>query len=261
MDFEIRELSTPEELEEVVRLEMLVGGLPERHVTSPITLKVLTLDHPRVGLALGAFEDGKMVGFALSFYTNEPEMAFGFMLAVDPAAQNGGTGSRLVQREWDFHRKKGVKRVCWSYEPLEAKNAHLYLNKLGGRCVKYVEDYYYLRTGLHAGMPQDRFMVEVNLDEVGGRDFKPLPLERALAEYPVARAGQMPEADQVLVEVPYRIHRLLDSDPQAAQAIRADTRAVFAHYVTRQGYQAISLHSGEGPEGPRAFYLLSKSLA
>ncbi len=256
MDFEIRELSTAEELEEVVRLEMLVGGLPERHVTSPITLKVLTLAYPRVGLLLGAFEDGRMVGFDISFYTKAPDTVFGFMLAVDPACQNGGAGMRLLQHEWDIHRQNGVKRVCWSYEPLEARNAHLYLDKMGARGISYVENYYYIHSGLHAGLPQDRLMVEARLDGADAAASRPEPLEQALDEYPVARAQELPDADQVLVEIPYRVHQLLDSDPQAAMAFRMDTRAVFEHYVNDLGYAAVGLHSGEGPQGLRAFYRL-----
>ncbi|MCB2187874.1 MAG: hypothetical protein KQJ78_15745 [Deltaproteobacteria bacterium] len=96
MDLEIRELTTPAELEEVVRLQMLVGGLPERHVTSPITLKTLTLPYPRVGLALGAFAGERLVGFTLSFYAAQPELAFGFMLIVDPEFQNLGAGGGVL---------------------------------------------------------------------------------------------------------------------------------------------------------------------
>jgi predicted GNAT superfamily acetyltransferase len=259
MGLEIRELGTPEELEEVVRLQMEVGGLPERHVTSPTTLKVMTLEYPRVGWVLGAFEDGRMVGFTTAFATREPDTVLGFMLAVDPACQNQGAGRLLLQREWEMHRSHGVKRVCWTYEPLEARNAHLYLNKMGARGVGYVENYYYLDTGLHAGLPQDRLLVEARLDQEHGGGAPPLPLEEALERWPVARAGQLPEADEVLAEIPLRVHELLDADPQAARAARLETRAVLGHYLNGRGYAAVALHRGEGPEGPRALYRLARS--
>lgn len=258
MGLEIRLLTTPEELEEVVSLEMLVGGLPERHVTSPITLKVLTLEHPRVGWLLGAFQDGKLVGFSISFFTRDPEVAFGFMLAVDPSCQDGGTGAHLLRHEWDLHRANGVKRVCWTYEPLEARNAHLYLNKMGANGIKYVDDYYYLHTGLHAGLPQDRLLVEVEMDKAGPKDFDPKALAEALDRYPVARAGELPETGAVLVEVPHRIHELLPREPKEAERFRMESRAVFKHYVNQGDHRATGLFFGDVGQGPQAFYLLEK---
>ena len=76
---------------------------------------------------------------------------------------------------------------------MEAKNAHLYLNKLGGRCVRYIEEYYYLHSGLHAGLPQDRFIIEVNVDAVGPRGPHVKDLEEALVSYPVARPDNLPD--------------------------------------------------------------------
>lgn len=258
MDFEIRQLETADELEAVVDLQMRVGGLPERHATSPITLKALTLDYPRVGYVLGAFEDGRMVGFTTAFFTKEPDVMFGLMLAVDPASQNSGAGRQLLQREWEIHRNNGMKRVCWTYEPLEARNAHLYLNKMGARCVGYIEDYYYIHSGLHAGLPQDRFMVEYRLDQDRGHDPDPMNLQQALDAYPVATPDHLPRADAVLVEVPHKLHELLPRDPEAAAAFRMNTRAVFSHYINEKGYEAVGLFLGESGTGIRAFYLVKK---
>lgn len=258
MDIEIRELSTPEELEEVINLQMVVGGLSERHVTSPITLTALSITHPRMGWVLGAYENGKMVGFSIALSTQEPGLVYGFMLAVDPNAQDGGVGRRLLLHGFDLNRQAGVERVCWTYEPMEAKNAHLYLNKLGGRCVHYHENYYYLDSGLHAGLPQDRVLVEVGLNEVGDKGARLMPLEQALAEHPVARADDLPDAHKVLVEIPHKMHELLPRDPEAAMAFRLDTRAVLNHYLNQRGYAAVQLISDVTDQGPRAFYLLNR---
>lgn len=271
MAFEIRELKTPEEMEEVVRLQMVVGGLPERHVTSPITLTALALTEPRVGWVLGAFEGDRMVGFSTTLSTQEPGLVYGFMVAVDPDSQNAGAGRELLLRGFDLYRDAGtVQRVCWAYEPMEAKNAHLYLNKLGGRCRRYMEEYYYLHSGLHAVLPQDRFLVEVSLDAVGPRPLEVDTLEEALERYPVARPDHLPDSDAVLVEVPYRMHELLPRNPDAAMAFRMDTRAVFDHYINQGGYAAVNLITGPGPGSahdvpespppePRAFYLVKRA--
>ncbi|MBI4775479.1 MAG: hypothetical protein HY788_15120 [Deltaproteobacteria bacterium] len=55
MDFEIRELSRPDELEDVIKLQAVVGGLPPKDTMSPITLRVLTSDRPRTGWVSGAY--------------------------------------------------------------------------------------------------------------------------------------------------------------------------------------------------------------
>ena len=50
------------------------------------------------------------------------------MLAVRPESQDTGLGMRLKAYQRGELIAKGITRMLWTYDPLEAKNAHFNLN-------------------------------------------------------------------------------------------------------------------------------------
>ena len=55
----------------------------------------------------------------------------------------------FVQVPRDFVRQQGLSLITWTYDPLESKNAHLNIMKLGAVCNTYYRDLYgELRDGL-----------------------------------------------------------------------------------------------------------------
>ena len=255
MEFEFRELSTPDDLEELISLQAIVGGLPPKDTMSPITLTAMTIKHPRVGWVLGAFHDEEMVAFSTGFATAEPHTAFGHMLGVLNEYRNSKVGFRLLQFGHDLYKKSGIQRVCWTFEPLESPNAHLYLNNMGGRCIRYLKAHYYLDVGLHHGMPQDRFLIELDLYHNHDRGPEPDSVQQALDRYPVAAENEMVSAEAVLVEIPGNLRLLQDRDPAAALAWRMSTRVIFEEYLNNRGMAAVKLFS-DIEDGRRRSYLL-----
>ena len=259
MTVEIRDLHTPEELKDVVRLEQVVGGLPPLDVTSPITLTAMSVRRPRTGFVLGAFQDGRMIGFCLALATLEPGLIYGHMLGVDPACRDAGAGLKMLTSINDHFREAGIKKSCWTYEPLEARNAHLYLNKQNARCVHYDIKHFHLQVGIHAGLPQDRFLAELVLAEEADVSPQLESLDRALGKYPVVNPDFLPDEATVLTEIPSDIHGLLDADQAAALKWRLDSRAVFLHYINEKGYAADRFYSGRIDGERRGFYCLTKT--
>ena len=98
MELEIRNLHSPEEMEELIRLQAIVGGLPPKDTMSPITLTALSMEKPRTGWVMGAFLQGRMVGFNLVMATTEPNLAYGHMLGVLPEYRDAGRGQYDVTR-------------------------------------------------------------------------------------------------------------------------------------------------------------------
>lgn len=258
MTVEIRDLHTPEDLKEVVRLEEVVGGLPPIDVTSPITLTAMSMRRPRTGYVLGAFVDDKMVGFCLALATLEPGLIYGHMLGVDPASRDGGIGLKMLAAINDHFREAGLERSCWTFEPLEARNAHLYLNKQNARCVHYDVEHFDLHVGIHANLPQDRFLAELVLDDERDISGGLESLDEALGKYPIARPDHLPDEATVLAEVPPDIHGLLKVDQAAALKWRHDSRAVMVHYINDRGYVADRFYSGQLDGQRREFYCLTK---
>ncbi|MBI4775480.1 MAG: hypothetical protein HY788_15125 [Deltaproteobacteria bacterium] len=141
---------------------------------------------------------------------------------------------------------------------MESRNAHLYLNKLGGRCVQYKTDYYHLDSGLHRGMPQDRFLLEMDIEDARTRDRESASLRDALDRFPTASRECMPEADALLVEIVGDVRRVQAEDQDQALAWRMNTRPIFLEYINNRGMVADQLFSDTLDGKRRSFYLLRK---
>ncbi len=258
MEIEIRELSHPDELKDVIQLQAMVGGLPPADTMSPITLTALTIDRPRVGWALGAFHDQKMISFLISLATAEPGAAYGHMLGVHPEYQNGSVGFQMLHRNFELFRKEGISRCYTTFEPLESRNAYIYLNRLGGHGIAYKKAHYYIASGIHQGMPQDRLLVELDVKYDPSQDPELTSQENVLDRYPIVSPESMPEAQAVLLEIPGDLRRLQEEDPTSALAFRMRTRTVFEEYLDHRGMVVEAFLSDVINEKRRSFYLLCK---
>ncbi len=259
MRLDVRQLSRPEEFEQVIDLQNQVWGLPPRDTMSPITLTALAQEYPRTGWVLGGFLKGRMVSFAVVLTTSEPDLVYGHMLGVLNQFRDNGVGTRLQGRVFALLESQGVRRICWTFEPLESRNAHVYLNKLGGRAIAYHRAHFYLGEGLAQGLPLDRFLYKLEFAERRDRSQELEPLGQALAAYPLAEPGQVPEAEAVLVETPWNFQALLAIDPDAARRLRADTRQVFEECLNRRGMVVDRLYSGQVEGQRRSFYRVRRS--
>src|SRR5205085_3600896 len=99
------------------------------------------------GVAAGAFEVGgeeRLLGFVFGLTgVRHGRLAhWSHMLAVLPEARDLGLGTRLKLYQRDLLLPLGVESVLWTFDPLEARNAHLNLNRLGAEVLEYVEDMY-----------------------------------------------------------------------------------------------------------------------
>jgi len=258
VEFEIRTLSHPDELKDVIKLQEMAGGLPPADTMSPITLTALTIDHPRVGWVLGAFHDQKMISFIISLATAEPDAAYGHMLCVLQEYQNSSVGFQMLQRLFEWFRKDGILRCYTTFEPLESRNAYIYLNRLGGHGIAYKEAHYYINSGLHQGMPQDRLLVELDVEYNSAQSRESTSLQDVLDRYPIVSPESMPETRAVLLEIPGDLRRLQEENPASALAWRMNTRTAFEEYLNNRGMAAVEFFSHVLNGKRRSFYLLSR---
>ena len=225
---------------------------------SPITLSALTMKRPRVGWVLGAFHGQKMISFVISLATAEPDAAYGHMLGVLPEYQNGSVGLQMLQHNFELFRRDGILRCYTTYEPLESRNAYIYINKMGGRGIVYKKAHYYIDSGLHHGMPQDRLLVDLDVNYDLSQSREAASLQEAMNRYPIVTSESMPEAEAVLVEIPGDVHRLLDKDPAAALVWRMNTRTLFEEYLDNRGMVVEEFLSDVSDGKRRSFYLLCR---
>ena len=96
------------------------------------------------GITAGAFDGDTLVGFVFGICGAESGeiIHWSDMLAVRAAYRNRGIGERLKRFQRETLLKRGVTRIYWSFDPFQAKNAHINFNRLGVYAREYVVDMY-----------------------------------------------------------------------------------------------------------------------
>ena len=157
--FTIRPFASIDEFKECVRFQEETWG---KDFSERVAVAILKVSQRLGGIAAGAYDaEGGLAGFVFGMTgVQEGQIVhWSDMLAVRPELQDAGLGTRLKAYQRDELISRGVMRMHWTFDPLEAKNAHLNLNKLGAVAGEYVRDMYG-QTGspLHRGIGTDRFV-------------------------------------------------------------------------------------------------------
>jgi predicted GNAT superfamily acetyltransferase len=126
------------------------------------------------GVAAGAFDhDDRMVGFVFGMtgVRNNELVHWSDMLAVRQELRGQGIGEQLKHYQREKVLAVGVRSMLWTFDPIQAGNAHFNVNHLGALPIEYVPDMYG-NTGstLHGTMPTDRFIVRWVLDSPATKD-------------------------------------------------------------------------------------------
>jgi predicted GNAT superfamily acetyltransferase len=159
-DVAIRPLTQLAEFARCVELQIAVWGYSDGDV---IPRRMFTVAERIGGQVLGAFADGVMVGFAMGLPGYRSGMAYlhSHMLAVLPEFRNAGLGRRLKLAQREDAIERGFELMEWTFDPLEIKNAHLNLHRLGAISRGYQEDFYGPSSSpLQGGLPTDRLYAE-----------------------------------------------------------------------------------------------------
>jgi predicted GNAT superfamily acetyltransferase len=93
------------------------------------------------------------------------------MLAVLPQYRNLGVGRRLKLAQRDDALSRGIDLMEWTFDPLEIRNAHLNIARLGAIVRRYQPDFYGPSSSpLQGGLPTDRLYAEwwLRSDRVAG---------------------------------------------------------------------------------------------
>ena len=271
---QIRELTTLDDCRQVAALERTVWGYADAEDVVPPPVLIVSIK--RGGILLGAFDEaGAMKGFVYSIpgIKHGALMQWSHMLGVSPDARNTGLGARLKLAQRLRALAMGIDLIEWTFDPLQAPNAHLNFSKLGVVVDEYEEDIYGASSSpLHHGSPTDRFVAEWRLTaphverRIAGGGAGLVRDASVAAAARVNRSGgagaRLTPADadltlrdrRLLVEIPGHYGDLLLSDPALALDWRLSTRAIFQHYFAR-GYRAVDFFLAR--DRSRGEYLLA----
>jgi len=115
------------------------------------------------GQVLFAFDQKRPIGFALAFAAMDegPIYLHSHMVGVVPGYQNSGVGRLLKLAQRDDAIARGVNLIEWTFDPLQLRNAHFNLVRLGAVVRRYIPNLYGRTSSpLHGGLPTDRLVAE-----------------------------------------------------------------------------------------------------
>ena len=181
------------------------------------------------------------------------------MLAVLAEYRGRGLGRRLKVTQADLARRRGLSRVQWTFDPLEAGNARLNLVGLGAIAARYsVNRYGPMDDVLNAGLETDRLIADWHVGQNAPSQDRPTrarPADDAVLlnpDTPHGRVLPVPEAGRVelRIAVPAGVWR---DDRRLASAWRVNVRQAFLAALDA-GYVAVDIEF----EDDLAYYRLER---
>lgn len=238
----IRECATVEEFDACVALQREAFGLPDLELSPR---RHLIVARSAGGYTLGAFDGARLVGFVLTQVAvrgRAEVVGYSHMMAVARDQQNRGVGARLKWAQRERALSEGRRFLHWTWDPVQSRNAHFNLNRLGCVVRKYAENYYGTdystvtgRFGEHLGLDSDRLVAEWELDS---------PRVEALARGERQEESGEPTAS---VEIPPDWGSLVREDPQRARAELMRVRTEFQAALARGLHCAAFEREGARP--------------
>src|SRR5258708_29231009 len=128
-------------MRELETLQKDVWGSDDLDVV-PLTIFVATRE---VGAVLvGAYHGASLVGFVYGFpgYENGHLVHHSHMLAVKPSYRNFNLGYKLKLAQRERVLAQGIKRITWTFDPLQSLNAYFNFGKLGVVADTYKVNFY-----------------------------------------------------------------------------------------------------------------------
>jgi predicted GNAT superfamily acetyltransferase len=231
-DIVVRKCQTLEEFHSCVDLQREIWGEKDLEV-EPSTMFVVAAHTG--GQVLGAFDGNRLVGYTLAVVGLRDGASYlhSHMTGVHGDYRDRGVGRmlKLFQREEALGR--GIRRILWTFDPLELRNAHFNLNRLGAICRKYLPNLYGVTTSpLHRGLPTDRLLVEWQLDS-----------PRVVAA--IGNLAKDPSEAPAIIELPSELEGWQRENPAEAAKAQARLREEFTKWFDKS-YAAVALRTGPG---------------
>ena len=233
----IRECTTIEEFDSCICLQREAFGLPDLEI-SPRRHLIVT--RQAGGWTLGAFVGSRMVGFVhqlAAVRANNEIYGYSHVMAVASDYQNKGVGARLKWAQRAKAMGQGRNFIKWTWDPMQARNAHFNLNRLGAIVEAYADDFYgidynvdqSLPAGERPGLPSDRLFASWQLNS---------PRVVALSEGVEHKIEAQPVKS---IAIPAEWYALVRNDAQRARdeqtRVRTEFKTAFADGLVCAGFE------------------------
>jgi len=227
----IRKCCALEEFHACVKLQQEIWDEEDLEIEPSTMFVVASLTG---GQVLGAFDGEKLVGFTMAVVGVRHGSVYlhSHQTGVDASYRDRGIGRMLKLFQRDEALARGIRLVEWTFDPLELKNAHFNLNRLGAICRRYIPDLYGVTTSpLHRGIPTDRLVAEWWLDS---------PRVIAAIQELAPAVTDAPAT----IEVPKDLEQRTEGDSARVRSVQARMREEFTKLFSRE-YAAIAVKAGD----------------
>lgn len=225
----VRKCATLAEFEACVALQREVWGEEDLEI-EPVSGFIVATQTG--GQVLGAFDGAKLVGYTLALvgYRDGSVFLHSHHTGVHNGYRDRGVGRRLKLFQREEALSRDIRFVQWTFDPLEVRNAHFNLNRLGAICRQYKPNLYGITTSpLHRGLATDRLLVEWRLDS-----------KRVVAA--IENLVNTPDAASktiaARIELPDELEQWKQSDGAAVKRTQDRVRSEFTECFGR-GYAAV----------------------
>lgn len=159
----IQPLVDPEHFDEAVDLQRTIWGYGDIDLESRAMLVIASRF---TGQLLGAFDEGRLIGIALAFFTAPGLLRLhSHRVGVLADYENQGIGTMLKLAQREDALRRCIKVIQWTFDPMLSRNAYFNIEKLGGIARRYIPNLYGITSSpLHGGLPTDRLLIEWDLD-------------------------------------------------------------------------------------------------
>jgi predicted GNAT superfamily acetyltransferase len=162
----VRECTSVEEFQQCIDLERTVWNDTDIGIM-PIRLYMISkaCNAPTIG----AFEasgtsGGKLVGFVHTMIAlmDKHVVYHSHLAAVLEGWRHQDIGYKMKLAQREHALRAGVPLIIWTFDPLQSRNAHFNINKLGAVIRRYAVNYYGegLSTVFDSAVPSDRLFAE-----------------------------------------------------------------------------------------------------
>lgn len=158
----VRECVSVEEFQQCIALEREVWKDEDVGI---MPIRLYMISKACKAPTIGAFDDtGRLVGFVhTSLALKGKNVIYHSHLAAvveDRRHKDIGRRMKLAQRQYAI--EAGIPLIIWTFDPLQSRNAHLNINKLGAIIRRYEVNYYGegLSSVFGRGVPSDRVFAE-----------------------------------------------------------------------------------------------------
>jgi len=245
-EIEIRECRTIEEFDSCVRLQRAVFGLSDLEISPR---RHLIVSRQAGGWTLGAFletTERRLIGFVhhlIAVREHDEIIGYSHMMAVARDYQDKGIGTRLKWAQRERAVAEGRRFIQWTWDPMQSRNAHFNLNRLGVTVRVYAENFYgtdYVtdpaqRVDGVAGIDSDRLIAAWDLNS------------RRVVELSAGARPEPPAAPANAIAIPAQFNELLRHDAPFAKKeqlrVREEFKKAFNAGLVCAGFERGSVQS------------------